>query len=126
MVKWVIELQSVNSSLPCGFSIGHSSSSHTDIPSGYTPPGKDYSYIDTPGFKDNRGFEIDIANAFSTNLVTKSVNQLKFLILFDYFDIIDRGQKFLDTIKRFSDIMRIFQDRDMKNLHRSIGISYQK
>ena len=49
--KWIIELAPDAISLPCGFKIGHTTSSETIYPAVHTEAGKDYSYVDNPGFQ---------------------------------------------------------------------------
>jgi septin family protein len=41
--KWILEIASNSSSLPCGFKIGHGTVSETIFPAVYTAPGEDFS-----------------------------------------------------------------------------------
>ena len=49
--KWILEVASNSTSLPCGFKIGHGTLSETIYPAVYTAPGEDFSYVDNPGFQ---------------------------------------------------------------------------
>ena len=49
-----------------------------------------FIFIDTPGFQDNRGFEIEIGNSFFREEILKQVDELKFLVLLNHGDVIDR------------------------------------
>ena len=108
--------------LPCGFRIGHTDKSETQYPAAYTPPGKEYAFIDNPGFKDNRGIEVEIVNGFFREQVTKQTDELKFLLLITHQDLNLRGEQFRDSIRAFSDFLGIFDDDDTKNLSKSIAI----
>ena len=101
---WRLDLANPNLTLTCGFKIGHQNS-ETLYPSACTPPGKQVSYIDNPGFQDNRGFEIEIGNSFFREEIIKQVDDLKFVILLNHADVIDRRVQFFDTVKRFSDFL---------------------
>jgi hypothetical protein len=90
----------------CGFKIGHKNS-ETLYPSACTPNDKQVTYIDTPGFQDNRGFEIEIGNSFFRHEIIRQVDELKFLVLLNHADVIDRRVQFFDTVKRFSDFLGI-------------------
>jgi hypothetical protein len=101
---WRLDLANPNTSLKCGFKIGHGNS-ETLYPSACTPPGKQISYVDNPGFQDNRGFEVEIGNSFFREEIIRHVEHLKFVILLNYADVIDRRVQFFDTVKRFSDFL---------------------
>jgi hypothetical protein len=122
--KWQLELESDASSLPGGFEIGHKSNSKTLFPSAYSPIDKDFSYIDNPGFQDNRGIGVEIANGFFREKIIEKANELKFLILVKHDDLIDRGQQLRDSVKRFADFLGIFDgDKQiLNNLSKTIGL----
>ena len=103
---WRLDLANPNVTLKatCGFKIGHKNS-ETLYPSACTPEGKEVTYIDNPGFQDNRGFEIEIGNSFFREEIIRQVDYLKFLILLNHADVIDRRVQFFDTVKRFSDFL---------------------
>jgi len=86
---WRIDLVDPNVKLMCTYKIGHRDS-ETLYPSACTPQGKQVTYIDSPGFQDNRGFEIEIGNSFFREEILKQVDDLKFLILLNFGDVIDR------------------------------------
>jgi outer membrane lipopolysaccharide assembly protein LptE/RlpB len=120
--KWILEIASNSSSLPCGFKIGHGTVSETIFPAVYTAPGEDFSYVDNPGFQDNRGISNEIANNFFRNLVTEAASEFKFLLLLTHQDLQLRGQQFRDTIKRFSEILGIFNSTSVNTLSKSVAI----
>ena len=103
-LNWRLDLANPNISLTCGFKIGHGNS-ETLYPSACTPTGKQISYVDNPGFQDNRGFEVEIGNSFFREEIIRHVEDLKFVILLNYADVIDRRVQFFDTVKRFSDFL---------------------
>jgi len=124
--KYILELEFENKTLPGGFAIGHKIHSQTFLPAGYTPPGKDFSFIDNPGFKDTHGLAIEIANGFFREEITKNANEIKFLLLLPFDDLTDKGLKFRASIKAFSRFIGAFKDQDTKNLSKSIGIIITK
>jgi len=70
--EWRVDLKNKSHTLPCGFEIGHSARSQTHLPSAFTPPASDFSYLDNPGFKDTGGLTYGIANAFFRNEIRQS------------------------------------------------------
>ena len=120
--KWILDIAPNATSLPCGFTIGHTSASQTIYPAVYTPPDEEYSYVDNPGFQDTRGVAMEIANNFFRLYATEQAMEFKFLLLTTHDDIKLRGQQFRDTIKRFSEILGIFSEADVKNLSYSVAI----
>ena len=120
--KWILDIASNATSLPCGFTIGHGTKSETIYPAVHTPQGSDYSYIDNPGFQDNRGLGMEIANSFFRTYAIEPTNDLKFLLLITHPDLELRAQQFRDTIKRFSEILGIFNETDVKTLSKSVAI----
>ena len=110
---WRLDLAQPNSTSTqtCDFKrIGHSNS-ETIYPSTCTPSKANTSddhlvtYIDTPGFQDNRGIEIEIGNSFFREEVLRQVEYLKFLLMINHADVIDRRFQFYDTVKRLSDFL---------------------
>ena len=120
--KWIIDVASDNVTLTGGFKIGHKIYSETQFPAAYTPPGADFTYIDNPGFRDTRGISVEITNGFFREQITRGISELKFLLLVTHRDLEDRGQKFRDSIKGFSDMLGVFDDEDTKSLSKSIAI----
>ena len=120
--KWIIDIAPNATSLPCGFNIGHTTMSETIYPAIYTHPGKSYSYVDNPGFKDTRGIEMEIANNFFRSYASELAQDFKFVLLSSHQDLDFRGQQFRDTIKRFIEILGVFGDSDLKNVSKSIAI----
>lgn len=122
--KWVIELANINNE---GQRIGHTSRSETFYPSAYSTINSDFSFIDTPGIKDNRGISVEIANAFFRQEVLKDVDELKFVLLLTYHDIYDRGDQFRASIKALTGFLGIFDESDVHSkISSSIGIVVTK
>ena len=117
--KWILDLKDPNLTLPGGFKIGHTDKSETQFPAVYTPNDKDFTYIDSPGFKDTRVTGVEIANGFFREQITKQVEHLKFLLLITHQDLNLRGEQFRDAIRGFSDFLAIFDEKDTKNLAKS-------
>ncbi|CAF0960078.1 unnamed protein product [Brachionus calyciflorus] len=120
--KLVIALKYAGFSLPGGFSIGHKAQSETLYPAVYSRNEDDFTYIDNPGFRDTRGLSIELANGFFRELVTKNVEQLKFLLLLSHEDLNQRGQQFRESMKGFQDFLGIFDNGDPITISKSIGI----
>ena len=81
--------------------IGHTKASKTFMPQIETPSGPyKLTYCDCPGFLDNRGSEINIANAVNIRAAIKQAASVKMLILINYFSLIaDRGRGLKDVLK---------------------------
>jgi len=124
--KWILKLENQNLSdsiARIGFGVG----SQTFLPAVYTPHGKDYSFIDNPGFKDTHGLSTEIANGFFRSMITENVKYIKFLLLLTHSDLIDKGQQFRESIKAFSYFIGAFdEEKDTKNLSESVGIIITK
>jgi len=108
--------------LPCGFEIGHNAHSQTHLPSAYTPAGSDFSYLDNPGFKDTGGIEIGIANAFFRKEITETIDEFKFILVITPNGLDERGDKFRESMDRFSEFLEIFYSENASVLIQSIGI----
>ena len=66
-------------------SIGHGMISHTLMPQIIQDPHKNTRvYVDCPGFSDNRGVEINIANAINIRKGLQHVNNVKTVFLISY------------------------------------------
>ena len=70
--------------------IGHGSQSHTLMPQ-IVPDADDsnQAYCDCPGFSDNRGAEINIANAINTRRVLQQATGVKAVFLVSYYGLHD-------------------------------------
>jgi hypothetical protein len=93
---------SPDSALPEATSIGHGAVSHTFMPQVIQDPNRDTRvYLDCPGFSDNRGSEINIANAINTRRVLQQALGVKAVFLADYSNFIGRrgvGIQFLENV----------------------------
>lgn len=119
--KFVIDPVEKNESLPGGFEIGHKSASKTLYPAVYSPPNGSYSFVDNPGFHDNRGVEFSIANGFFRKEITKNARELKFLILITQADINERGNSFRNTVNAISMFLGIFDDHQSDSNSESVA-----
>ena len=125
---WRIDYASNSSSISCQLKIGHKNS-ETLYPSVCTSSNRDFYFIDNPGFQDNRGFEIEIAASFFRHEIIKKVDYLKFLILLNHDDVIDRRVQFFETIKRLSALLGAFEMTELvslKKFSKSIGFIVSK
>jgi energy-coupling factor transporter ATP-binding protein EcfA2 len=79
--------------------IGHGRRSHTFMPQIVPDPdNNNQAYCDCPGFKDNRGAEINIANAINTKNVLKQAKGVKAVFLTSYNGLCDdRGNSIRDV-----------------------------
>ena len=69
--------------------IGHGRRSHTFMPQIVPDPdNNNQAYCDCPGFSDNRGAEINIANAINTRRVLQQATGIKAVFLAEYSDFI--------------------------------------
>lgn len=66
--------------------IGHGMKSHTDRPQLYQEPGSSLILCDCPGFFDNRGLDVEVANAIGIQSLAKNSKLVKGIIL-----IVDRA-----------------------------------
>jgi energy-coupling factor transporter ATP-binding protein EcfA2 len=75
-------------------SIGHGDGSHTFMPQIIRDPNRATRvYIDCPGFSDNRGAEINIANAMNTKHALRQASGVKAVFLASYPElIVSRGR----------------------------------
>jgi hypothetical protein len=80
--------------------IGHSKTSKTFIPQIASDPiNREVAYCDCPGFLDNRGAEINIANAVNIKCALQEAKCVKVLILINYHSLLaDRGRGLTDML----------------------------
>ena len=77
--------------------IGHSNQSMTFMPN--VEQGDNFVYIDCPGFLDNRGPELSIANACNIKLALQSAMSVKVLVLLNYYSLkADRARGLTDLV----------------------------
>ena len=123
--SWRVDLESDSNTLPGGFKIGHKGS-ETHFPSVYTPNDKEFSYIDNPGFQDDRGVAFEISNSFFREHITRKTSNIKFLVLLSSGDLdstSNRGAQTRNTVEGFFDMLGVFEDDEkVKSLSKSIGI----
>ena len=121
--RWIIAPKYENLTLPNGFQIGHSYHTETLYPAIYSPNDTNFTYIEFSGFQD-ASFEIELANTYFVAQTMRAVERIKFLLLIKFDDLIDRGQIFIESIKRFSDLIGILnEEKSIKhNIEKSIGI----
>jgi len=80
--------------------IGHTKESKTFMPQIENDKQNNFTYIDCPGFLDNRGPEINIANAVNIKNAIKESKSVKVLMLINYFSLkADRARGLSDMLK---------------------------
>ncbi|MCB9093236.1 MAG: hypothetical protein H6620_11820, partial [Halobacteriovoraceae bacterium] len=80
--------------------IGHSRQSKTFMPQIEGDPKIQNTYMDCPGFLDNRGFEINIANAVNIKNAIQSSKTAKVIILINYHSLkAERGRGLTEMLK---------------------------
>jgi len=83
-------------------SIGHSKTSHSFVPELAEAHDMDSILVDCPGFLDNRGAEISIANAANIKAVMAQANGVTLVAVLNYYSLkADRGRgvrELLDTL----------------------------
>lgn len=103
--------------LPELMPIGHTKSSKTFMPQIETPQGSSITLCDCPGFLDNRGAEINIANAVNIRAAIKNAADVKVIILINYFSLLaDRGRGLSEMLTICSNLFgspeRLVQHKD--------------
>ena len=84
--------------------IGHDRASKTFMPHIVEVDG--WTYCDCPGFSDNRGAEINIANAVNIKQALSRAASIRIVILVDYQSLkVDRGNSFQDLLRTFIDLL---------------------
>ena len=79
--------------------IGHTKTSKTFMPQIESDPEKKNTYCDCPGFLDNRGAEINIANAVNIKAALIGAQNVRIVILINYFSLkADRGRGLNDML----------------------------
>ena len=80
--------------------IGHTKQSKTFMPQIENDAPNNFTYIDCPGFLDNRGPEINIANAVNIKNAIKEAKSVKVIILISYASLkADRSRGLNDMLK---------------------------
>jgi len=80
--------------------IGHTKESKTFMPQIETDPDTQNTYMDCPGFLDNRGAEINIANAVNIKNAIKEAKTAKVIILINYHSLkAERGRGLSEMLK---------------------------
>ena len=85
--------------------IGHSNKSATFVPSVEHDPNLQLSWCDCPGFLDNRGAEINIANAVNIKRTIAAATSVRIVVLLNYSSLeADRGRGVKELIKILRDL----------------------
>jgi guanylate kinase len=96
--------------------IGHDKNSATFLPDIIIDAEGRVTYCDCPGFKDNRGAEINIANAVNIRTAAKQSRTIRVVVLINYKSIqSDRGQGLKDLLKILQDL---FGDEEQLMKHK--------
>ena len=83
--------------------IGHTNKSDTFIPAVESDDA--FTYLDCPGFLDNRGAEINISNAVNIKSAVSIASAVRVLVLINYNSLLaDRGRGIRETLKVLIDL----------------------
>ena len=90
--------------------IGHAKTSMTFIPH-IVGDEQGHFFCDCPGFLDNRGAEINLANIVNIQRVLKSARSAKLVILINYHSLrADKGRGLSDTLKIVTDLFGSYEN----------------
>jgi hypothetical protein len=81
--------------------------------------GEDFSVIEYPGFKHNRGLAYETASYFLLKEITERVDLFKFILTFTYENL---NEEFYDVYKRLSYFITLREDTTIKDFDESICI----
>jgi energy-coupling factor transporter ATP-binding protein EcfA2 len=85
--------------------IGHDKNSATFLPDIIIDPDARVTYCDCPGFMDNRGAEINIANAVNIRTAARQSKTIRVIVLISYKSIeSDRGRGLKELLKILQDL----------------------
>ena len=85
--------------------IGHSNKSATFVPSVEHDPNLQLTFVDCPGFLDNRGAEINIANAVNIKRTVAGARSVRVVVLINYSSLeADRGRGVKELVKILRDL----------------------
>eukprot|EP00927_Polykrikos_kofoidii_P046580 TRINITY_DN4076_c2_g1_i1.p1 TRINITY_DN4076_c2_g1~~TRINITY_DN4076_c2_g1_i1.p1 ORF type:complete len:947 (+),score=163.95 TRINITY_DN4076_c2_g1_i1:92-2932(+) len=88
--------------------IGHTNRSETFAPQveeAVDSFGEGYAFVDCPGFLDNRGFEINVANAVNVRQTVAAAASLHVIVIINYHTLLaDRGKGVKDLFHILSDL----------------------
>jgi energy-coupling factor transporter ATP-binding protein EcfA2 len=102
-IEEVVVVKSKAEGGPCDeiMPIGHAKTSKTFMPQiAVDTDASSLAYCDCPGFLDNRGAEINIANAVNIKRVLQEAEYVKVLILINYHSLLaDRGRGLTDMLR---------------------------
>ena len=94
-----------NSKQPELMKIGHSNQSATFVPSSADAPELGLTFADCPGFLDNRGAEINIANSCNIKFLIDVSASVRVVVLINYASIAaDRGRGIKDLVQILRDM----------------------
>lgn len=117
-----------HSPVPELMKIGHSNKSETLAPQ--IEPCSDlsdlqgFSFVDCPGFLDNRGFEINIANAVNIKRAIGVAETAKIVVIINYHSLMaDRGKGVKDLFRILSSIFGSVQNAKKHAKSMLLGIS---
>ena len=84
--------------------IGHDGASKTFMP--HIVEIDSWTYCDCPGFSDNRGAEINIANAVNIKQALSRATSIRIVVLVNYQSLkVDRGNSFRGLLRTFTDLL---------------------
>jgi hypothetical protein len=94
-----------NSKVKEVMTIGHSNQSQTFTPDVEHDGATDFTYCDCPGFLDNRGPEINIANAVNIKQTIGRARSVRVIVLINYYSLVaERGRGIKELIHILRDL----------------------
>lgn len=102
---FVVQPRSQGGQLDEVMPIGHSKESKTFVPQVYALEKSGVCLVDCPGFLDNRGSEINIANAVNIRMLLHSAASIRCVVLINYSSIVaDRARGLKDLLTTLGDL----------------------
>lgn len=104
--------------------IGHGRLSQTFVPQAEPVTGSPLTIVDCPGYSDNRGAEINIANAVNIKQVLNSAKSVRFVVLLSYHSLMaDRAKAVASLLKIIADLFGSLENLKQHKESILIGIT---
>lgn len=103
--------------------IGTGSSSKTLIPEAMTDNKRNVTYIDCPGFRDNRNVQYEISSIYFQNILMNHVEKIKLILVINYESLKNNGNKndFDDLFEHIGEFIK-----DISKFHDGIALVVTK